>query len=167
MGQGAGAADPPAGRVAADPVIVLHARALLCAALAEPRSEWVVTQVVHDEVAAPSHQPTWVLKALLTMAGRELDDGELDEAVTTVLSLPQDLHPPDPGMVARARELTAAMSFLDGLHVALAERLGVPMVTSEDWPPGSGDTEADAGRCQVLTPPAWLFPGDGAAAPHP
>jgi|GEM_PF-2068652 len=138
-------------------VIVLHSDALLCAALAEPRSEWVITQIVHDDLAAPSHQPTWVLGALLALAGRGLlDDGELGEAFSAVLTLPQELHAPDAGLVGRARDLTAVMPFLDGLHVALAERLDVPLVLTAAGRLGAADE--DGVRCQMLSPPAWLYP---------
>lgn len=138
-------------------MIVLHADALLCAALAEPRSEWVLTQVVHDEVTAPSHQPTWVIETLTALSNRGLlDDTELDEAVTAVVSLPQRLVPVDAALVRRARDLGAALPFLDGLHVALAERLEVPLVTTDAARVGTD--ESTGALCQVLSPPAWLYP---------
>lgn len=138
-------------------MIVLHAPALLCAALAEPRSEWVITQVVHDEVTAPAHQPTWVLGSLLALTARGLlGDDELRDAVRAVVTLPQQLQTPDAALLQRAAALTTVLPLLDGLHVALAERLDVPLVTTDG--PRLRAISDDVSRCQVVSPPAWLYP---------
>ncbi|WP_380166985.1 hypothetical protein [Jannaschia sp. R86511] len=138
-------------------MIVLHARALLSLAVAEPRSDWLLTQLHHDEPAAPAHQPTWVLAALVRLAARGvLAPDDLGAAVTAVVTLPQRLEPPDERLVRRAQALTGLVGFLDGLHVALAERLEVPVLAT-DCALSRDDVRARL-RCEIVTPPAWLYP---------
>ena len=134
-------------------MIVLHARALLTLATAEPLSDWVLTQVARDEVAAPAHQPVQVLAALDRLArSGVLDEAQLDEAVTAVVTLPQRLEVVDTPLVRRARALGPAVPFTDALHVALAERLQVPVVTTDPA------LALHPLRVEVLSPPPWLRP---------
>ncbi len=129
-------------------MIVLDASALVDAVLDQPSAPWVVEHVAADEVSAPGHQPAEVLSALARiLRGGEIDEVMCSAALDAALSLPQHLLPVTPDLVRRAFHLRDRLRVVDGLYVALAERLGCPLVT----------TDLRLARaslpCEVLTPP--------------
>ena len=132
-------------------MMVLDHRALLAIALAEPVSDWLLGELRHarGRVAAPAHQAAAVLAVVVDLQlGGRLEPSDAAAAVSAVLTFPVQPHAPDHADVLRARELVPVMPFLDGLHVALAERLAVPMLTTRAGVHGSA-------RCELLSPPSW------------
>lgn len=159
-------------------MIVLEHRAVLAIALAEPLSDWLLGEVAKagGVVAGPAHQPARALHVLadLERAGR-IERHEGADAVAAVLTMPFQAHPPERTSVSRARQLSTLMPLLDALHVALAETLDVPLLTTgaAGWSRGAGgagDGSEDSGprtgpACELLVPPSWVLgtarPADG------
>ncbi|MGQ0719118.1 MAG: type II toxin-antitoxin system VapC family toxin [Pseudonocardiales bacterium] len=90
---------------------------------------------IGEELHAPAMLPLEVMNALLTGVRRQRWDGQAaDDAASLVGSLPMTLH--DDGRDRRrAWELARRYDnhpIYDMLYVALAERLGEPLVTAND-----------------------------------
>ncbi|WP_370325071.1 type II toxin-antitoxin system VapC family toxin [Euzebya sp.] len=113
-------------------MIVLDAAALVDVVADRPSGEWVLAVLEDEEIHAPAHQPAEVLSALsrLARAGDVSHRGAAD-ALDEAMGLPQELHPVDRQLSRRAYELGDRIRVLDGLYVALAERLGAALVTTD------------------------------------
>ncbi|MEV7546956.1 type II toxin-antitoxin system VapC family toxin [Streptomyces sp. NPDC089915] len=84
-----------------------------------------------DTLAAPHLLDTEVVSALLGMArGAKIDPTSLDEHFKTYQGLRVHRHETGP-LVPRIRKLYANLSAYDATYVALAEALGVPLLTAD------------------------------------
>ncbi len=129
-------------------MIVLDASALVDIVLDQAAADWVLDQIVDDEISAPAHQLAEVLSALarLVRAG-QLDPAVARDALDAAASLPQELVLPTAAHLRRAFAIRERIRVLDGLYVALADELGCALVTTDRRLAGS---EAP---CEVRTPP--------------
>lgn len=128
-------------------MIVVDASAVIDVVLGQSNAPWVLEQLERDELTAPAHQPAEVLSAIarLERAG-VLSAKESLEALDAAASLPQVLVAPDPPLVRRAFALRARLRVLDGLYVALAERLDAVLLTTD------GRLARSEPPCVVLAP---------------
>jgi len=112
-------------------VIVLDASALIDVLLDQPNKAAVLAHL-EQQIHAPAHQPVEVLSALarLKRAGA-IDESVAREAIAEVQDLVQELVIPDQWLLRRALELDGRLRVVDALYVALAERLGCPLVTTD------------------------------------
>ncbi|MEU9145160.1 type II toxin-antitoxin system VapC family toxin [Streptomyces sp. NPDC048349] len=84
-----------------------------------------------DTLAAPYLLDTEVASALLGLArGAKIDPTSLDEHFKTYQGLRVQRHETGP-LLARIRKLYASLSAYDATYVALAEALGVPLLTAD------------------------------------
>lgn len=112
-------------------MIVLDASALVDVLIDQPHRDAVLAHL-DGQVIAPAHQPVEVLSALarLRRAG-QLTDTAARRALGEAADLEQDLVPADAQLLRRALELDGRLRVVDALYVALAERLGCPLVTTD------------------------------------
>lgn len=80
----------------------------------------------------PLHAPDLVTAEVLSALARRARAGErrVDDAVRRFSEIPMVLHPARPH-VAEAWQMRDNIRVTDGLYVALARSLGVPLVTSD------------------------------------
>ncbi|MFG2340371.1 type II toxin-antitoxin system VapC family toxin [Streptomyces yangpuensis] len=84
-----------------------------------------------DTLAAPYLLDTEIASALLGMArGAKIDPASLDEHFKTYQGLRVQRHETGP-LLPRIRKLYANLSAYDATYVALAEALGVPLLTAD------------------------------------
>ncbi|MEV6953873.1 type II toxin-antitoxin system VapC family toxin [Streptomyces sp. NPDC051183] len=84
-----------------------------------------------DALAAPYLLDTEIASALLGMArGTKIDPESLDEHFKTYQGLRVQRHETGP-LLPRIRKLYANLSAYDATYVALAEALGVPLLTAD------------------------------------
>ncbi len=111
---------------------MLDASALVDVVLDQPAAEWVLDQIVDEEVSSPAHQPAEVLSALARLVrADELDAGTARDALREAWALPQRLVLPTAAHLERAFTLRDRVRVLDGLYVALAEEQGCALVTTD------------------------------------
>lgn len=113
-------------------MIVLDASALVDVLVDNPSAGWVLEQLGGEEVCAPAHQPAEVLSAIsrLRRAGT-LDIDAAESAVEEATELDQQLVLPTRELLQRALALDGRIRVLGALYVALAERGGWPLVTTD------------------------------------
>ncbi|TRW43799.1 type II toxin-antitoxin system VapC family toxin [Georgenia yuyongxinii] len=128
-------------------MIVVDASALVDVLVGQEHADWVLERMTGDELVAPAHQVAEVLSAItrLERAGTLTAEAAAD-AVGAASSLPQRLIVPTGGHIRRAFELRARLRVLDGLYVALAEELDVPLLTTDHR------LARAEPRCTVLVP---------------
>lgn len=112
-------------------MIVLDASALVDVVADRPSRDAVLGHL-DQRILAPGHQLAEVSSALarLVRAG-DLDDAEAQRALTDAASLTQHVVAIDEPLLHRAFTLRESIRVLDGLYVALAERHGCPLVTTD------------------------------------
>ncbi|WP_336920995.1 type II toxin-antitoxin system VapC family toxin [Aquipuribacter sp. SD81] len=131
-------------------MIVLDASALVEVVVARPDRHWVVDLLAVHEPAAPAHQLVEVTTALAVLGRRGvLSPDEVDAAAVAAAELPQRVEPVDADLVQRALALRRGGTVAAALYVALAERLDVPLLTTDPrlaWAVPTG---------RVLAPEPW------------
>lgn len=112
-------------------MIVLDASALVDVVLDQPNRDELLEHC-DQPLTAPAHQSAEVLSAVarLRRAG-VLDTAAASDAMRDAAALVQDLVVPDARLLARALALDGRIRVLDGLYIALAERLGCAVLTSD------------------------------------
>ncbi|MCR1786036.1 type II toxin-antitoxin system VapC family toxin [Nocardioides carbamazepini] len=112
-------------------MIVLDASALVDVVTDQPAKP-AVLEHLEQPIAAPGHQLAEVLSAVARMArGGLLDAEAAAAAVADAAALSQNHVPLDDELLARALVLNGRLRALDGLYVALAERLACPLLTTD------------------------------------
>jgi len=129
-------------------VIVLDASALIDIVVGRRHAAWLLEQLAEAELVAPAHQPAEVLSAIgrLERAGALAAD-DASTALESAMSLPQTLVTVDLELSRRAFELRGRIRLLDGLYVALAERMNGALLTTD------ARLIRSAPPCEVLAPP--------------
>lgn len=129
-------------------MIVLDASALIDVLLDQPHQEWVLEQIVGEDLFAPAHQTAEVLSAVsrLGRSGVLTPEAQV-AAVDEALALKQTLVLADPAHVRRALSLAGRVRVADGLYVALAEERRCPLITTDQR---LGRANLD---CDIRTPP--------------
>ncbi|HEY3736638.1 MAG TPA: PIN domain-containing protein [Jatrophihabitans sp.] len=128
-------------------MIVLDASALVDVGLSRPNRSDLLAHM-SEEISAPGHQLAEVLSAVarLLRTGQASEQEGMD-AVAAALTIIQRTVALDDGLIQRALSLRESIRVTDGLYVALAERLGCPLLTSD-------------GRLARSNPPCdVIFPG--------
>jgi predicted nucleic acid-binding protein len=112
-------------------VIVLDASALVDVVADRPARDAVLGHL-GQRLLAPGHQLAEVSSALvgLVRAG-DLDDAAARRALTDAATLTQHVVPIDEQLLHRAYALRESIRVLDALYVALAERNGCPLLTTD------------------------------------
>lgn len=112
-------------------MIVLDASALVDVVLDQAPKSAVLAHLDQD-IFAPAHQPVEVLSAVarLLRAG-EISAASADAALADAGQLVQELVVPDAALIREAFQLRERIRVVDGLYVALAQRLGCPLLTTD------------------------------------
>lgn len=112
-------------------MIVLDASALVDVVLDQPAKSAVLGHL-DQEIVTPAHQLAEVLSAIARLERAGAISSEVAEAaLRDAGDLVQELVVPDPALIGRAFELRERIRVVDGLYVALAERLDCPLVTTD------------------------------------
>lgn len=113
-------------------MIVLDASALVDVVLGRPGAGWLIDTMAAGDLVAPAHQPAEAVSALsrLERSGALATD-DAHAALEEATSLPQSLVPLDAALVRRAFALRERVRVPDGLYVALGERLGAAVLTTD------------------------------------
>ena len=128
-------------------MIVLDASALVELVADGPSKAWAAGETAGQPIAAPGHQLAEVVSALdLLVRAGDLDPAGGRAALGEAAALPQEVHPIDAELLDHAWRLRGRIRMLDGLYLALAVRLDVPLVTTDRRLHG-----ADA-PCEVRAP---------------
>jgi predicted nucleic acid-binding protein len=109
-------------------MIVLDAAALIDVVLDSPLPPWVIEQITDMPICAPAHQPADVPTAPARLVRAQVLTGAV--ALEEARLLDQELER-SMTHLARALALQDRIRVLDGIHVALAEERGVPLVTTD------------------------------------
>lgn len=112
-------------------MIVLDASALVDVVTDQPERD-VVLAYLDQEVLAPGHQLAEVSSAVVRLlrAG-DLTDAEAERALIDAASLSQRQVDVDDALLRRAFALRDSIRILDGLYVAVAERHGCALLTTD------------------------------------
>lgn len=112
-------------------MIVLDASALVDVVADRPLRDAVLTHL-DQEILAPGHQLAEVASAIGRLVrGAELTPEEGRRALTDAAGLTQRVVTTDGDMLLRAHALRDSIRVLDGLYVALAERHGCALLTTD------------------------------------
>ncbi len=85
-----------------------------------------------QEIFAPAHQPVEVLSAIAhLLRADEITAETAGAAIRDAGRLVQELVVPDAALIWQAYQLRDRIRVVDGLDVALAQRLGCPLVTTD------------------------------------
>lgn len=129
-------------------MIVLDASALVDVVADRPLREGVLDHL-NQRILAPAHQLAEVSSALhqLVRAG-DLSDDDARRALVDAAGLAQQTIALDEALLLRAYALRNSIRILDGLYVALAERHGCALLTTD------GRLARASAPCEVITPQA-------------
>jgi predicted nucleic acid-binding protein len=112
-------------------VIVLDASALVDIITDQPAKDSALEHL-GQQIAAPAHQLAEVLSALARLVRAEAISADAARAaMAEAAALEQDHVVPDDAQLRRALELQPNIRALDGLYVALAERLNCVLLTTD------------------------------------
>lgn len=127
-------------------MIVLDAAALVDLVTLRPDAAWVMSKVASDDMATAGHQLAEVVSAVARLARADELGPDPTIPVRDAASLPQDVHQLDGDLLERALQLADRIRVVDGLYVALAERLDAPLVTT------NRRLAASEPPCEVVVP---------------
>lgn len=128
--------------------IVVDASVAAMWVLAEPYSDQAAILLGYERCHAPGH---WLAEAVNAVWGRCYRGGisaeQAQAAASLLLNAPVSVTP-IPGLMQRALAMSLGMSITiyDSLYVALAEQLGIPMVTADQTLIQRVATHADLAR---------------------
>lgn len=113
-------------------MIVLDASALVHRILGTPEyANFLRGPLTDPDWAVPEH---FLLEAASgirgSWLGRDIDDREFSDMLDVLATLPLDVWPTRP-LLPRIRELAHNATTYDAAYLALAEELGVPLVTTD------------------------------------
>lgn len=112
-------------------MIVLDAAALVDVVADRPSREAVLDHLTQP-ICAPGHQLAEVISALTRLVrADELTPIQCSRGLRDAATLEQDIVALDDRLLARAFALREQVRVLDGLYVALAERRGCPLLTTD------------------------------------
>ena len=113
-------------------MIVLDASALVEVVLGLQHRDWVLGHLEDGDVRAPPHQMVEVASALgrLERSGA-VGAGDAARALDDAVALPQRVQALTPALVRRAWTLRSSLRLADAVYVALAERDGAVLVTTD------------------------------------
>ena len=113
-------------------MIVLDASALVEVVLGLQHRDWVLGHLEDGDVSAPPHQMVEVASALgrLERAGVVATD-DAARALDDAAALPHRVQALTPALVRRAWTLRPSLRLADAFYVALAERDGAVLVTTD------------------------------------
>jgi predicted nucleic acid-binding protein len=130
--------------------LVVDASAVVAALVdGGPDGRWAEGLLSSEPLAAPHLMPAEAANVLRRAAlARDITDDVATLAHADLVALPLELYPYEP-LAGRAWQLRGAVTAYDALYVALAETLGVPLVTLD-----ARLTRASGPRCSFRTPPS-------------
>lgn len=112
-------------------MIVLGASALVDVLLDQPNKQAVI-EYLDQEICTPAHQPVEVLSAIARLLRADAISPEAaDAAIQDAGALVQEFIIPDAELVRQAYRLRERIRVVDGVYVALAQRLGCALVTTD------------------------------------
>lgn len=112
-------------------MIVLDSSALVDAVTDRPLRGEVLTHL-GQPLVSPGHQLAEVSSAVCRpVRADELTATEGQSSLTEAALLVQQTVPPGAGLLATAYAMRDSIRVLDGLYVALAQRLGCPLLTTD------------------------------------
>lgn len=112
-------------------MIVLDASALVDVVTDRPRREAVLAHL-GQPLVSPGHQLAEVSSAVCRLVrADELTAKEGQDALTEAALLVQQTVPLDAGLLAVAYAMRDSIRVPDGLYVALEQRLGCPLLTTD------------------------------------
>lgn len=129
-------------------MIVLDASAVVDVVVESPRTPAIRSLLTEHRAVAPGHQLAEVLSAIARLVrATVIDLAGGRTAVALAADLSQSFVEIDAAMLRRSLELQGRIRVTDGLYVALAERLGCPVVTTDVRFANSSSP------CEVIIPP--------------
>lgn len=112
-------------------MIVLDASALIDVLTDQP-AKTNVLEHLEQQILAPSHQLAEVVSAIARLKrSGALKPSAAKAALSEAADLTQTLVPLDEDLLQRALALDGRLRVLDALYVAVAERFGCPLVTTD------------------------------------
>jgi predicted nucleic acid-binding protein len=130
-------------------LVVVDASAVVAAlGPPDPKAEWAVQTMAGTRTVATQLLPFEVAAALRNMQLKgAIDTTTATSAHRDLQSLPIEMWPHRP-LAERAWALRESVTYYDACYIALAEKLGAPLVTLD-----RRLARAHGPQCEILTPP--------------
>jgi predicted nucleic acid-binding protein len=113
------------------PELVIDASALAELVVSSPLAPRIAAALDSHQLHAPCHLDAEALSALARLArAGSVSESQVPRCLEAVAAAPVERHPIQP-LLASAWELRANLRVLDALYVALAQRLGCQVLTTD------------------------------------